>query len=49
VICLRDGEWPQRLKDVQEVDVDKLKKMVHVKDADIAEADKFVVEQEHPQ
>lgn len=47
VICLRDGAWPQRLADVQEVDVDKLKKMVHVRDEDIAEADAFVVRQEH--
>ncbi|MDP1862463.1 MAG: TRAP transporter small permease subunit [Thiobacillus sp.] len=47
VICLRDGAWPPRLTDVQEVDVDKLKKMVHVSDEDIAEADAFVVRQEH--
>jgi TRAP-type mannitol/chloroaromatic compound transport system permease small subunit len=26
--CLRDGEWPSREEDVEEVDVDKLKKMV---------------------
>ncbi len=32
---------------MQEVDVDKLKEMVHVKDEDIAKLDKFVVEQEH--
>jgi TRAP-type mannitol/chloroaromatic compound transport system permease small subunit len=43
VICLRTGDWPSREEDVQEVDVDKLKKMVHVKDADIREADQFVV------
>ena len=29
VICLRDGEWPSREQDVEEVDVDKLKAMVH--------------------
>jgi hypothetical protein len=29
VICIRDGEWPSREEDVEEVDVDKLKKMVH--------------------
>ena len=28
VICLRDGEWPSREEDVEEVDVDKLKAMV---------------------
>ena len=32
VICIRDGEWPSREQDVQEVDVDNLKKMVHVTD-----------------
>jgi len=33
VICLRDGEWPSREHDVEEVDVDKLKAMVHADDA----------------
>lgn len=47
IICLRDGAWPPRLTDVQEVDVAKLKKMVHVKDEDIAEADQYVMKQEH--
>jgi len=46
VICLRSGEWPSRVQDVQEVDVDKLKKMVNVKDEDIQALDKFVIEQE---
>jgi TRAP-type mannitol/chloroaromatic compound transport system permease small subunit len=32
VICLRDGVWPSREADVEEVDVDKLKEMVHVSD-----------------
>ena len=40
--CLRDGEWPSREQDVEEVDVDKLKQMVHVKDEDIAALDRFV-------
>ena len=39
-ICIRDGVWPSREEDVEEVDVDKLKEMVHVKDADIAALDK---------
>src|SRR5262245_23749011 len=30
VICLRQGRWPSREADVEEVDVDKLKAMVHV-------------------
>jgi len=46
VICIRQGEWPSREEDVQEVDVDKLKDMVHVKDEDIAKLDQFVVRQE---
>lgn len=46
VICLKQGEWPSRAEDVQEVDVDKLKDMVHVKDEDIAKLDAFVVKQE---
>ena len=28
IVCLRDGEWPSREQDVEEVDVDKLKAMV---------------------
>jgi hypothetical protein len=39
VLCLRHGEWPSREEDVEEVDVDKLKEMVHVKDADIEALD----------
>jgi len=31
ILCIRDGEWPSREEDVEEVDVDKLKEMVHVK------------------
>lgn len=42
IICLKEGEWPAREKDVEEVDVDKLKAMVHMTDADIAAADKLV-------
>ena len=46
VLCLRDGEWPSRKEDVVEVDVEKLKQMMHVKDEDIAALDKFVIEKE---
>lgn len=46
VICLRDGYWPSREQDVEEVDVDKLKEMVHVKDEDIAALDKYITEHE---
>ena len=45
--CIRAGEWPSRERDVEEVDVDKLKAMVHVKDEDIAALDKFVTAQDH--
>ena len=46
VICLQQGHWPSREEDVQEVDVDKLKEMVHVKDEDIQKLDAYVVHQE---
>ena len=46
VICLKTGEWPTREDDVQEVDVDKLKEMVHVKDSDIESLDRLVVQQQ---
>jgi TRAP-type mannitol/chloroaromatic compound transport system permease small subunit len=46
IICIRQGEWPSREHDVEEVDVEKLKEMVHVKDEDIAALDKYVVAQE---
>ena len=45
VICIQQGAWPSRAEDVEEVDVDKLKEMVHVKDDDIAKLDRFVVQQ----
>jgi hypothetical protein len=35
VICIRQGEWPLRQQDVEEVDVAKLKEMVHSKDQDL--------------
>jgi TRAP-type mannitol/chloroaromatic compound transport system permease small subunit len=44
--CIRDGEWPSREADVEEVDVDKLKEMVHVKDEDIAALDAVVMRQQ---
>lgn len=43
VICLKQGRWPSRQEDVEEVDVEKLKAMVHVKDEDIARLDEIVV------
>lgn len=46
IICLKQGYWPSREEDVEEVDVDKLKKMVHVKDEDIAKLDAYVIADE---
>jgi len=46
VICLQQGDWPSREEDVEEVDVDKLKAMVHVKDEDLAKLDDIVVQKE---
>lgn len=46
VICLRQGEWPSREEDVEEVDVEKLKEMVQVKDKDIEALDELVVHRE---
>lgn len=46
VICLKQGNW-LREADVEEVDVNKLKEMVHVKDEDIQALDSLVVAKEH--
>ena len=46
VICLKQGAWPSREEDVVEVDVDKLKEELHVKDEDIEKLDLFVVHKE---
>jgi TRAP-type mannitol/chloroaromatic compound transport system permease small subunit len=46
VICIKQGQWPARVEDVEEVDVDKLKEMVHVKTEDIDKLDALVVAQE---
>jgi TRAP-type mannitol/chloroaromatic compound transport system permease small subunit len=46
ILCLKHGEWPSREEDVVEVDVDKLKAELHVKDEDIQKLDQYVVKQE---
>jgi TRAP-type mannitol/chloroaromatic compound transport system permease small subunit len=46
ILCLKNGEWPSRTEDVVEVDVEKLKAQVHVRDEDIAALDKLVIEKE---
>jgi TRAP-type mannitol/chloroaromatic compound transport system permease small subunit len=45
IICIKQGHWPSREEDVQEVDVDKLKEMVHVKDEDIDRLDQYVTKE----
>jgi hypothetical protein len=42
VICIKEGSWPSREQDVEEVDVEKLKEELHVKDEDIAKLDVYV-------
>ena len=42
IVCIRQGEWPKRGDDVDEVDVEKLKQMVNVKDEDIAKLGELV-------
>ena len=42
VICLQQGDWPSREEDVEEVDVDKLKQEVGVRDEDIEKLDVYV-------
>ena len=39
IVCIKQGDWPKRGDDVDEVDVEKLKEMVNVKDEDIAKLD----------
>ena len=46
VICLKEGKWPARQKDVEEVDVEKLKEQLHVKDEDIAKLDEVITARE---
>ncbi len=43
IICIKEGAWPSRTQDVEEVDVEKLKEMVQVNDEDIAALDKYVI------
>jgi TRAP-type mannitol/chloroaromatic compound transport system permease small subunit len=46
ILCLKDGQWPSRQEDVEEVDVEELKEMVHVKDEDLARLDELVTAKE---
>jgi len=46
IICIGRGEWPSREEDVQEIDVEELKEMVHVKDEDIRKLDEIITHRE---
>lgn len=46
VICLKNGDWPSRVEDVEEVDVDKLKEELSVKDEDIRKLDRYLAREE---
>jgi TRAP-type mannitol/chloroaromatic compound transport system permease small subunit len=43
VICLKQGHWPSRVEDVEEVDVEKLKEMVQSDEAGMSEPDSAYV------
>jgi TRAP-type mannitol/chloroaromatic compound transport system permease small subunit len=45
VICIKQGYWPSRQQDVEEVDVDKLKEMVRSDEAEIRRADRLIQEE----
>lgn len=42
ILCIKAGQWPSRIQDVEEVDVAKLKATVQVTDEDIAKLDEIV-------
>jgi len=48
IICLKQGYWPSREEDVEEVDVEKLKQEVGVKDEDIEKLDVYVTKGKAP-
>ena len=48
VICLKTGDWPSREIDVEEVDVEKLKQEVGVRDEDIEKLDAYVTRGHKP-
>ena len=45
IICIKQGYWPSREQDVEEVDVEKLKQELHVKDEDIEKLDVYVTKE----
>ena len=47
-ICLKQGQWPSREEDVEEVDVDKLKKLVHVNEENVENPDELMTQRRGP-
>ncbi len=47
LLCLKTGDWPSRTKDVEEVDIDKLKDMVNLKDAEVQALESLLPEKGH--
>lgn len=47
VLCLQTGDWPSRTQDVEEVDVDKLKSMVNLKDTEVQVLESLLPEKGH--
>jgi TRAP-type mannitol/chloroaromatic compound transport system permease small subunit len=46
IVCIKRGQWPAREEDVEEVDVEELKEMVHVKDEDLRKLDEIITQRE---
>ena len=46
ILCLKNGVWPSREADVEEVDVDKLKAELRVKDEDIEKLGEVIEQRE---
>jgi TRAP-type mannitol/chloroaromatic compound transport system permease small subunit len=46
IVCIKRGQWPAREEDVEEVDVEELKEMVHVKDEDLRKLDAIITQRE---
>jgi TRAP-type mannitol/chloroaromatic compound transport system permease small subunit len=46
ILCIKNGVWPSREADVEEVDVDKLKEELHVKDEDIQKLDEVIAQRD---
>ena len=47
LLCLKTGDWPSRTKDVEEVDIDKLKDMVNLKGTEVQALESLLPEKGH--